>query len=234
MFGRKSATALCSFLVAVLVSGLMHASYPWVLASEEARKSLEVTKEQRDELDAALKNSDRIALSIIGVAICCTLCAGYVASPSRAAYAIPAAVVGGAIAGALSCEIGYWFHGNFVERVADPMVHVVARLGLMFIPICIAAGATAVTASGLKSDFTSAAAGGLLGTVTAAALYVVLSGVVTPLELVRDIMPGHSINRSLLIVLFIPAICSLALRQSWQDARKLSNMTGPQPTSPST
>ncbi len=233
MFGRKSATAVCSLIVAVLISVVIHNTYPLVLASEEARKSLEVTKEQRDELDAALKNSDRIALSIVGVAICCTLCAGYLARPSRVAFALPVAIVGGAIAGELSCEIGYWFHSNFVERLADPMVHVVARLGLMFVPVCVAAGATAFAASTLKQDFTSVTAGGLLGTVAAAALYGVLSGVVTPLELVRDIMPGNSINRTLLIMLFIPAICSLALRQSWQDSRKLSKITTSQPASPS-
>ena len=63
-------TLIISVAVSLLFAVLISQAYPFVLASEEARTSIEVTAEQKEELDGALFASDLIAFGIFGSALC--------------------------------------------------------------------------------------------------------------------------------------------------------------------
>jgi hypothetical protein len=222
MFGRKSLFAIISVIVALGFCGILHVGYPFVLASEQARTSLEVTQEQRDELDSALKSSDLRAFAIFGAMICVVTGLGFMngANPVQLATVVGTGIVLGGVSGWMMGLIGYWFHQNLIDSLSDVMVHVVARLFVMFIPIALAVGLVAAVATRNGRNFGSAFGGAVLAAIVAAAGYGVLSGVITPLELVRDIMPAHEVNRVLLFMLAFPAICGLAFRQVWQDSKK--------------
>lgn len=182
------------------LTGLLHFTYPFVLASEEARKSIAVTPEQQAELASATLASDMIAFAIFGGSLCAFLALLLGIAPKGATRGIGAgAGLGlGAITGAAAAWLGHWIELNPAFEMPDPMVYIVVRWVIMLAAVGIAAGVAVALASNHLRNVVNMAIGGLLGVAASAITYGLLSGVVTTPEGRHKILPFHDANRVML------------------------------------
>ncbi len=194
-----------TLLVSFGLGYLFQSAYPFVLASETARKSVEVSEEQMAELKGAALASDRIAFAIIGALLCGTLPL-VVSGPSSSTKKIAGAGVGlllGGGLGAVAGWFGHWFYANPSIEIADAMMYFLLRWTLMLLPLAIAAAISSTLASGNIKLIPHSLVGAVLGAVAASALYSVLSGTVTTIEGREKILPFFFGNR----VLILAATC---------------------------
>ncbi|MCU0715671.1 MAG: hypothetical protein MUD03_06045 [Pirellula sp.] len=191
---------IATALFTASLTGLLHYTYPFVLASEEARKSIAVTPEQQAELASATLASDLIAFAIFGGSLCATLALLLGTASQGAAKGIGAAAgLGlGAITGAAAAWLGHWIELNPAFEMSDPMVYIVVRWVLMLAAVGIAAGFAVALASNKLSNIVNIAIGGLLGVAASAITYGLLSGVITTPEGRHKILPFHDTNRVML------------------------------------
>ena len=190
-------------------------AHPFVLASPEARASIEVTAEQRAELRSAQFSSEVLACSLYGLLLCAVVAIvnSHPSNLKHRALSLSAGCLLGAFSGALMGLIGHGFHDSFVALLADPMVHLFLRLSARLLPVAIAVGMTTAFAGYSKAIITNALVGSVLGAVLSALLYGIMAGLVTPLENVANIFPAHVQNRYLLFVTSFLAIGALDLIQ---------------------
>jgi len=200
---------LKSLVLLVMLSGactfaifeLLDSYYPFVLASEEARKSLEVTTAQMKELRGAELASDMIAYAVFSALFCGSLAA--CCSVSRNAggqlLGLGVGLVAGVAAGAAMGWLGHWLELNPTFVIADPMIYAIVRWSIMLLPVATVAGlATSVSsASGIQIVHTIL--GAILGAVLAAMIYSVTVGTFTTIETRSKILPFHDANRILLV-----------------------------------
>ncbi len=176
-------------------------SYPFVLASEEARKSLEVTPSQMLELRSAELSSDMIAYGIFSALMCGALAACCSRSENTAGQLLGLAIglVVGAIAGAGMGWIGHWLELSPAFVISDPMIYSVVRWSIMLLPVAIAAGIATSISTFSPNEIGHAVMGAILGAVSAAAVYSVVAGSVTTIEARSKILPFHDANRVLIV-----------------------------------
>jgi len=139
-------------------------SYPFVLASKQAREALEVTESQQLELSQAAMKSDMVALGIL----IATLCSGFAiliahqnTMTKQSIGGLSGLVLGG-VSGALAGWFGHWFLYNSPIDIQDPMVYHVVRWTAMFVPIAIAC-CVAVAIGGSFKRFGNTIVGAILG-----------------------------------------------------------------------
>lgn len=214
-------------LFAALLTALLHFTYPFVLASEEAQKSIMVTPAQQAELASATLASDLIAYAITGGILCGALALLVGFAPSASQRGVGAAIgLGiGAIAGAAAGWLGHWIELNPSFEISDPMVYIVVRWVLMLAVLGIAAGVSVGLASNNMKNAINLVVGGLLGVVATAILYGLLVGLVTTPEGRHKILPFHDANRALLFAAAFAFIGLGILLQLRTSATKLTGDT---------
>ncbi len=221
MAGKLFALVAFATVAGIGYCVLISQTYPFVLASEEARRSVEVTDSQRAELNAAKHSSDLIAYSIFG-AMLCIVVAIVGSHPGSALHRLLSILVGGALGGIAGIGmgfIGYLFHDAMISVLADPMVHMFSRLSAMFLPVALAIGLTMAFASKSKETAVNATMGAVVGALLTSLLYGILSGLVTPLEIVGAIYPAHTENRYLLFLVAFLAIGIITFVQIARTAK---------------
>lgn len=185
--------------------GVFSTKYPFVLASEEARKSLEVTTAQMKELRAAELASDMIAYGIFGALLCGALasCCSAAKSTGGQILGLVVGLLGGAAAGVATGWLGHWLELNPAFAIADPMIYAIVRWSIMLLPIAIVAGlAISISKSG-ESKYANAIAGACFGAVIAAMIYSISVGTFTTIESRSKILPFHDTNRMMLVGLCV-------------------------------
>ncbi|MFO0941162.1 MAG: hypothetical protein U0930_10370 [Pirellulales bacterium] len=190
--------ALAAMLVTCALTFLFKASYPFVLASEEARTSLTVTNEQLTELKSATQSSDRIAFGIAGILIAMTVTTSIAGFRSVGAMkAIAFAALGGLLTGVLAAPIGHWFDNNPAIGLEGSMA-ILVRWMAMLSPLAIVCGISFAIGLGKPNTIANSVIGALLGLVLASCLYSFASGVLTIVEDQHKILPQHDSNRALI------------------------------------
>jgi hypothetical protein len=208
MLSKLAILLVFSILVTAGLGYLFQKTYPFVLASEKTRLSVEVTEEQSLELRAAAQSSDMITFSIVSTVLCVGCAAVFGRSESfndRLVGMLFGAGLG-ASTGALAGWIGYWFQYNPAIVIQDPMVYSFARWVAMLVPTGLAAGLSTAIAGRIRLDTANAIIGSLLGVVAAAAVYASTSGSFTTVESRHKIFPHHMENRFLIIASIVVCI----------------------------
>ena len=195
--------------------------HPLVLASEEARKSVEVSSEQLNELNAAERLSDMISFALLGGVLSGGLAfISATKSPMSRFLGLLTGLALGGVAGAVSGFIGHWFDDASYIQISDPMMYSCLRWVLMLILIPFAVAAASAVGCDFKKDFAKnfvgALVGAFIGVLSAAFLYAILSGMVTTVEGKNKIFPHHFSNRVLIVVATIFCTVSGVL---WQSIR---------------
>ncbi len=183
-------------------------NYPFVLASEEARKSLEVTPAQMKELRSAELSSDMIAYGIFSTLMCGAIAACCSLSKNTAGQLLGLVIglVFGASAGAGMGWIGHWLELNPAFVISDPMIYSVVRWSIMLLPVAIAAGIATSISTGSLNELGHAVLGAILGAVSAAAVYSVVAGALTTIEARSKILPFHDANRIWIVAASVSCI----------------------------
>ncbi len=192
---------LVSASFSFVVHKVYSSNYPFVLASEEARKSVEVTPAQMLELRSAELSSDMIAYGIFSALLCGALAACCSVS-KNARGQILGLLVGlalGAGAGAGMGWIGHWLELSPAFVISDPMIYSVVRWSIMLLPVAIAAGIATSISTGSMNELGHSVIGAILGAVSAAAIYSVVAGTFTTIEARSKILPFHDANRILMV-----------------------------------
>ncbi|XZE43213.1 hypothetical protein SH467x_002766 [Pirellulaceae bacterium SH467] len=216
---------LATPLFAALLTALFHFTYPFVLASEEAQKSIMVTPAQQAELASATLASDLIAYAITGGILCGALALLVGSAPSLSHRGIGASIgLGlGAITGAAAAWLGHWIELNPSFEISDPMVYIVVRWVLMLALLGISAGVAVALASNHWKNAVNLIVGGLLGVVATAITYGLLVGLVTTPEGRHKILPFHDANRA---ILFTSAFAYIGLGILLQLRTSATHQTG--------
>lgn len=216
-------------LIGSIATMVIHSTYPYVQASEEARKSIMVTQEQRNELIAAAKTNDMIAFGLVGSLLCIAVAFG----SAKPAQAVPGAALGlvlGGGAGIAAAWLGYWFYNHPSIDIKDSTMHHFLRCLLMFLPLAVAAGLSVVVARRQFVDVGTSILGALLGVVATSAIYAMLSGLISTVEGSDKIFPHFLTNRFLIVLgsmICIGAGSALLLNKS-----KKAEATPPQTPTP--
>jgi hypothetical protein len=175
--------------------------HPLVLASAEARKSVEVSSEQLNELNAAEMFSDMISFALLGGVLSSGLALiSATKRPMSRFFGLLTGLALGAVAGAAAGFIGHWFDDSPYIQISDPMLYSCLRWALMLILIPFAVAAACAVGADFKKDFVGAFLGAFIGILCAAFLYAILSGMVTTVEGRNKIFPHHFSNRVLIVV----------------------------------
>lgn len=200
---------------------LLKSSYPFVVASPEARASIEVTEAQHTELKAAQLQSEAIAFGAFGVLLCVAVALVGLPPNNAATWLITLLAAGllGALAGGAMSFLGHLFHDSFAASIADPLVHTVLRLTVMLLPVAIAAGIVAALARRSKQVASDAIVGALLGALLTAVAYGVLAGSVTSLENIGSVLPADNQNRFLLFSLAMVCIGVACVYQAFRRSK---------------
>jgi MFS family permease len=218
--------ALFVVFCVVSIAGLGYlykSSYPFVLASEEARRSLEVTDEQMSELKSAALSSDMIAFGIMGA----VLAGGFAALLGKATQTSkrPIGLVAGAVlglgAGALGAMAGHWFVESPPFDINDPMLYSFVRWILILGGVAGAAGLATALVGNFQKDAANAVIGALIGLFAAAAIYALASGSMTTAEQKNKILPHHFDNQLLIIVASFTCIGLGIISQLYRNPPKL-------------
>lgn len=193
--------AVATAAFTIVVFGVVRSTYPFVLASEKARKSVEVTVSQMKELRSAELASDMIAFGIFSALMCGVLaaCLGVSKSVMGKLVGLAIGLVLGAVAGAGMGWIGHWLELNPAFEIRDPMIYSVVRWSIMLLPVAIAAGFVIAIASKSFNQIAHVVIGAVLGSVVAAMIYAAVAGTFTTMEARSKIMPFHDANRILII-----------------------------------
>ena len=193
--------AIATAAFTLVVFGVVRSTYPYVLASEEARKSVEVTVSQMKELRSAELSSDMIAFGIFSALLCGVLasCLGVSKNVSGRFGGLVIGLVLGAIAGAGMGWIGHWLELNPAFEIEDPTVYSMVRWCIMLLPVAIAAGIATSISTKSFNQIAHAVVGAIMGAVAAAMIYAIVAGTFTTMESRSKILPFHDANRMLII-----------------------------------
>ncbi len=201
MVRHLALTVVSSLLITAALTYFYGSTYPYVLASEEARTSVVVTEAQLVELKAATQSSDRIAYAIFG-ALACTVMPLLVSVGQPIKKQLIGAAAGlplGAISGIAAACIGHWFDNHPSITFSEDSMHVLVRWIVMLVPIAIACGIAVGIAYSSVKTIVARIVGAVVGVVIAGGLYGFLAGVVTIAEEKHKIFPFHPGNRTMII-----------------------------------
>ncbi len=203
-------TAACTFAL----HGAFSTYHPFVLASPETRKSVEVTTAQNLELRAAELASDMIAYAVFSALLCGALaaCCSAARSAKGQIVGLVVGLLGGAVAGAATGWIGHSLELNPTFAISDPMIYAIVRWSLMLLPIGIMAG-IALSASDSTGKIANTVAGAVIGAILASMIYSIAVGTFTTIEARSAILPFHDANRMMLIGLSVFCIGAGAIIQ---------------------
>lgn len=223
-------TIVSTLLLTAALTYFYGSTYPFVLASEEARTSVVVTESQLVELKAATRSSDQIAFAILG-AVACTVMPLLVSVGQPIKKQLIGAAVGlplGAFAGLAAAYLGHWFDNHPSININEASMHVLIRWIVMLVPMAIACGiAVGVTYSSAKS-IVARIVGAIVGVVIVGGLYGFLSGLVTTAEEKHKIFPFHLGNRAMIIggiLSFIGFVMLLQYNSEQSTLKKSSKST---------
>jgi ABC-type Co2+ transport system permease subunit len=164
-------------------------------------QTLQVTEEQRAELNRAIRICDEIAFGLMGLAVGAVIggCCGRTNSRASSMKAILVGLVLGCLTGALAGYMGHAYQARVVMEM-NSTVHSVLRLIAMFLPFAIAVGFAAALSGNLKRDGMDTIVGAVLGLLVAATVYGLASDFnPNTRETESDIMPFHLVNRAMLM-----------------------------------
>ena len=193
--------AITTAVFTVVVFVAIRSTYPFVLASKEARKSVEVTVSQMKELRSAELSSDMIAFGIFSALLCGVSAACFSISKNVSGRLVGLAIglFLGATAGAGTGWLGHWLELNPAFDIKDPIVYSVVRWSIMLLPVAIAAGiATSISTRSLN-QIVHSVIGATVGAMAAAMIYAVVAGTLTTMEARSKILPFYDANRILII-----------------------------------
>lgn len=201
---------------------LFQSAYPFVLASETARKSVEVSKEQLIELNGAELKSDMIAFALLSAVLCGGLASLLVKAEkvSRRIVGLGMGILLGALVGAGVGWLGHWFEAHPSIDIQDTMLYFCLRWSIMLVPIAIATAFLCSLIGGTTTNLLNSIIGGILGAVVASAIYAVLSGMVTTVEGRHKVLPFFLGNRILIIA---SSIFCIGAGIAWQLHGKKSS-----------
>jgi hypothetical protein len=224
-------TVISTLLLTAALTYFYGSTYPFVLASEEARASVVVTESQLVELKAATHSSDRIAYAILGAVVCTVMpLLVSVGQPiKKQLIGAAAGLLLGAIAGIAAACLGHWFDNHPSININEASMHVLVRWIVMLVPIAIACGiAVGVTYSSAKS-IVARIVGAIVGVVIAGGLYGFLSGIVTTAEEKHKIFPIHGGNRAMIIgclLCFVGLVMLMQYNSEQATLRKCAKSNG--------
>lgn len=190
-------SAACTFAL----HGFYSSYYPFVLASEEARKSVEVTTAQMKELRAAELASDMIAYAVFSALLCGALaaCCNNAENASGQLLGLSVGLVAGTAAGVATGWLGHWLELNPAFTISDPIIYAIVRWSIMLLPVAIVAGLASSISGSSTSQIGNSIIGAILGAVTAAMIYSITVGTFTTIESRSKILPFHDANRMMLV-----------------------------------
>ena len=193
--------AVTTAVFTVVVFFVIRSTYPFVLASEEARRSVEVTVSQMKELRSAELSSDMIAFGIFSALLCgvSAVCFSISKNVSGQLVGLAIGLLLGAIAGAGTGWLGHWLELNPAFEIKDPIVYSVVRWCIMLLPVAIAAGIATSISTRSFNQMVHSVIGAIMGAVAAAMIYAVVAGTLTTMESRSKILPFHDANRILII-----------------------------------
>lgn len=206
---------------------LLQKTYPYVLASEEARKSVEVTPAQQAELNGVDRSNDMIAFAIIG-AVTCGLLPLAIATkrdPKTSGLGIGSGLVLGALGGMAAGWLGHWIEDSPLFDFGDLMTHTLIRWILMLTPVAIAFGVANGLADGKTQSIGKGIVGGILGIVVASAIYAFLAGVISTPEGRNKILPFYDANRAIIIAAVVVCMGLGVLLQNRKPASSSDNLS---------
>lgn len=201
---------------------LLQSAYPFVLASETARKSVEVSKEQTLELNEAELKSDMIAFAVFSAVLCGGLASLLVKADnlSKRIVGLGMGIVLGAMVGAGVGWLGHWFEAHPSIDIQDAMLYFCLRWSIMLVPIAIATAFLCSLIGGAPKNLLNSIIGGILGALVASSIYAVLSGLVTTVEGRHKVLPFFLGNRILIIAC---SIFCIGAGIAWQLYEKKSS-----------
>ncbi len=193
MVRHLALTVVSSLLLTAALTYFYGSTYPYVLASEEARASIVVTESQLVELKAATHSSDRIAYAILGAVVCTVM-------PLLVSVGQPIKrQLIGAVSGIAAACLGHWFDNHPSITFSQDSMHVLVRWIVMLVPIAIACGIAVGIAYSSPKTIVARIVGAVVGVVIAGGLYGFLAGIVTIAEEKHKIFPFHPSNRAMII-----------------------------------
>lgn len=200
---------IVSLLGCAIFAWVIQTGYPFILASAEARASLEVTAEQLSELKATRLRSDCIAFGILGALLGATLglpecIVGGAQSRrlSRRLVGVAGLLAGGFLSGGLGAVAATWFEES-VEGFEDPTMQFIVRNTLLMLPPAVVAAVTYVWLFGSRTTITELIVGAIVGVGLSTLAIVMLHGTATPFEARPPLMPDKPENRVLLAAAFL-------------------------------
>ncbi len=208
-------------------------SYPFVLASETARKSIQVTPEQSKELNGAELRSDMIAFAIYSAILCGGLSLILIDTDKlgRRVVGLAVGLIVGGVVGAGAGWFGHWFYENPSIAIQETILYYLTRWSLMLAPIAIVTGGICAVAGGNQRQALNVITGAIFGAIAAAVIYAILCGLVTTPEGRDKILPFFYANRILFIAASIFCIGFGIASQLYRKSAAVSKSETEKPAS---
>lgn len=189
----------------------------------EIAKVLQVTPEQRVELNRSVRICDELTFGLLGLLLGGVLaaCCGRASSTIDALRAAGIGALLGALTGATAGYLGHAFQ-SYVHTSDNATVHTVMRLLSMFLPFAVAVGLAVALSGNLKRDAMDSIVGAVLGMLIAVTVFGLLSDAnPSTRESETDILPRHLVNQAMLMGILGVTMCVLI---SSQTLRKKPSM----------
>lgn len=203
-------------LASTLFGLIVQSGYPFVLASAEARASLEVTAEQLAELKSARLASDCVAFAMMGGLLAASVLSTRQLTRASGHFgdglvAVAIAILIGLVGGVVGAILATWFDES-VDAVNDPMTRSTLRTLLLLVPPAIGVAIGVAIGEKLIAKLPDILLAALVGVVIALGLSLILHGTLTTFEASPPLMPERGSNRLLLTFGFlVPTTLALTL-----------------------
>ena len=214
------------FLLCVLGSAIAwmvtKAGYPFILASAEARASLEVTSEQLAELKSARYASDAIAYGVVGallVAIC--MLTFRISSSTKLPNTLPQKrtwfqdlpmLLAGLVMGFLAGAAGGWLGNIFEDGNSwnlDTTTRIMIRSAIVMLPSALAGAVGILMVDRSSQRCGDAILGAILGVGLTLLVTTAMHGNLTTFEARPPVFPDQPANRLLFPTTFL--LCTALL-----------------------
>ncbi len=188
----------------------------------EIAKTLQVTPDQRTELNRSVRICDEFAFGLLGLLVGGVIggCCGRAANTAVALKGAGIGAILGLVTGAAGGYFGHAFQAN-VQLSDNSTVHSVLRLIAMFLPFAIAVGFAAALSGSLKRDAMDTIVGAILGLLIAATVYGLLSDAnPSTRETESNILPFYVRNQAMLMGVLATTMCLLICSQTLRSKPK--------------
>lgn len=201
------AGCIIAALASILFGLIVQSGYPFVLASAEARASLEVTAEQLAELKSARLASDCVAFSMMGGLLAASVLLARLLTKASGRLGeglvpVAVAILSGLVGGVVGAMLATWFDES-VDAVEDPAMRSSLRTLLLLVPPAIGVAIGAAISGKLIAKIPDILLAALVGVVIALGLNLLLHGTLTTFEASPPLMPQRGSNRLLLAFAFL-------------------------------